>query len=463
MLSRVNGVGWMEDKEDEDSATWTRNNVNTNTNTNTANNNNNNSVVMENQVEEMTSLSGFKSMLEVEDDWYVSGNTSLHNHQDITFSPPNLGDPATDNLLLNAVDSSSSCSPTSSVFNNLDASQMHYFMPPKNNLSTFLNVVSNNPLDHGFDLGEMGFLETQASHGLNRGGGGILGSFNDFSSNNQMTAPNLCSEPQFGATRVLQLPDNTNSFLGFRGYDENSGNSLFLSRSKLLRPLENLPPLGAPPTLFQKRAALRKNLADNGTNLGVLGAQSSQILSGLDSDKGKKEMSEDNERKRKFSFSDDVDDVSINGSGLNYDSDEFIENNRGEEIGKNGGSSSNANSTVTGGGDQKGKKKGLPAKNLMAERRRRKKLNDRLYMLRSVVPKISKVRITSSFSREFIFKHTNCRFFFVSFSILISREETYEWILYCKFLEISCLFSCLYFFIFWPSSIFCFPCSKMLE
>jgi hypothetical protein len=50
-------------------------------------------------------------------------------------------------------------------------------------------------------------------------------------------------------------------------------------------------------------------------------------------------------------------------------------------------------------GNGKGKR-GLPAKNLMAERRRRKKLNDRLYMLRSVVPKITKVicphHITSS-------------------------------------------------------------------
>ncbi|KAL0441811.1 UNVERIFIED_CONTAM: Transcription factor ICE1 [Sesamum radiatum] len=187
---------------------------------------------------------------------------------------------------------------------------------------------------------------------------------------------NLSSNTQFGSNSLLQLPQGSGGFGGF-GFGEGSmqGNSLFFNRSKILKPLDNFASIGAQPTLFQKRAALGRILAV------IVGA-----IWG--------EVSEENERKRKNSSGDDVEDVSIDGSTLNYDSDDqFLDNSAGnkvEESAKNGGSSSHANSTVTG-GDQKGKKKGLPAKNLMAERRRRKKLNDRLYMLRSVVPKISKM------------------------------------------------------------------------
>lgn len=297
------------------------------------------------------------------------------------------------------------------MFNNIDPSQLRFFLPPTRTLSSLHKVVSNNPLDHGFDLGaEVGFLDVQASNAstLLNDGGGLLTGFTDLSPTSQMNTPNLCLGSQLTAQNVAPMGDNCSGLAGFQSFDENLGNALLLNRSKLLRPLESFPSVGAQPTLFQKRAALRKSLADKGSNLGVLSPDGGWFSNRIEGGIGKNEMGDENGKKRKMIYADELQDTSIDTSRFNYDSDDFTENTNTklDESGRNVGNTSNANSTVTG-GDQKGKKKGLPAKNLMAERRRRKKLNDRLYMLRSVVPKISKVRMNflalSLFLASFIY------------------------------------------------------------
>ncbi|CAN4098315.1 unnamed protein product [Withania somnifera] len=297
---------------------------------------------------ELGSLSTFKSMLNGTDvDWYMTSNNYHNNMQNHTEE--NICFTVEKTLFAQPVpvDSSSSCSPSSvSVFNNLDPSQLHYFLTQKAN--------NNNPLDYSFNLGcENGF---------------VASGFHDFTSQNQMGNPNM--------TQFPLAQNGGSSSYGFNplGFVEGctNENSMFLNRSaKLLKPLDNFASTGAQPTLFQKRAAaaLRKNLTNNNSSgsLGDFGG----------------------ERKRKWgSNGEEHDDVSFDGCTLSYESDDLAEN---VTINMVDDSVKNVTSIAATGGNQKGKKKGLPAKNLMAERRRRKKLNDRLYMLRSVVPRISKM------------------------------------------------------------------------
>ncbi|XP_008790701.2 transcription factor ICE1-like isoform X1 [Phoenix dactylifera] len=387
MLSRLSGAAWMEDSgggggDDDGAAPWSTADASPA------------SGAGENK--DVLGLPSFKSLLE--DDWYLSGagdpGSSAHNPfgalqvpqemKDLTFP----SDPSPHGAsLLPPVDSSSVP-----------------FLPSKSAIAPLLGAVCSNPFDAGFDLGgdAAGFLPaaqlSNSSVLMGRGGGGGVLGLPGVGENGQMGGLGFGSAPQFSSTWLPLLTGNgpgSSSGAGFHpmGFDSFE-NSTFLNRSKVLRPLEIFPHVGAQPTLFQKRAAaaLRQNpmvVGEKGAGLALLGPGGGQ------GSNGRSVMEGEQEKTGRGNEEDEIDEPSIDGSGLNYDSEEAAtENAKGEGDVKygDGGNTSNTNSTVSGGGDQKGKKKkGPPAKNLMAERRRRKKLNDRLYMLRSVVPRISKM------------------------------------------------------------------------
>ncbi|KAK4846488.1 hypothetical protein QYF36_017975 [Acer negundo] len=341
MVLGPNGIVWMEGEEEQDDSvsSWTR--------TTTSNINNEDVEPREDDIAMAGggggggggSLSAFKSMLET--DWFMAStlnppppphhdfNSSLETqHQDMRALNA-FSEHNNNNLLLHSIDSSSSSF-------TLNPSQSHQLSLLNNND----NNNTLNPFVTGFDLGcEAAFV-------------GQL---------NPNPNPNFMGL----TTQICTTPDSDfqglNSYSCFDGLD-----SLFFNNNNNSNNSRSNSKVCSQPTLFEKRAASRQNCGKL-DNLEIFGG---------------------NFPERKI---EKIEEASLDISGLNYESDEYNYNSNNvddkvEENVKN----SNANSSVTG-GDYKGKKKGLPAKNLMAERRRRKKLNDRLYMLRSVVPKISKM------------------------------------------------------------------------
>ncbi|KAE8697434.1 sex determination protein tasselseed-2 [Hibiscus syriacus] len=359
MVLGANGVVWMGGEEEEEGAisSWTR--------TNNDNNNNVTSNGFEAKEDELAmsaaSISSFKSMLD--GDWY----TNPAMNQELQIRELGFGSNQVDNnnlLLHHSIYSSSSCTPSQAF--TLDPSQSHPLLPPKSCFSSLLNVSCNNPFDNAFDFGSESVFLAQFQPN-------VASNLMVFPQA-QMGTPEFSSSSEFQGTRLFAGTENASSLSGgfSGGAFDGSGNPLLMNRGKVLKPLEVFPSVGSQPNLFQKRAAMRQ------------GSSGSDKLGSLDVS-GLRFGGEASEGKRKRHEEGDIEEASIDMSGLNYDSDERNDDCKVEETVNNGGCNSNATSTVTGGGDQKGKKKGLPAKNLMAERRRRKKLNDRLYMLRLMI------------------------------------------------------------------------------
>lgn len=326
-----------------------------------------------------------------------------------TFEPLHESDSALgihnyDGSLLHPLDSSSN-----SVSAPFAADSLQPPFPPKPYLPSFLNALYSYPIDTSMDvLGDStGFL------GLLHDGQPLVSpgftALTGMTSQARPVDSGLGFVPQnSGGPLCLPCADDGdfNPSFSLDAYT----NPFFLNNGKPLKLLDTAsPPAGSNSTntLFERRLGSQRISGESKPKCSNPIEENFHVPVGFNLDKGKgvaDEELQELDSKHRIAGT-EVEEMKWSGLDSS-NSGEQIDNYFIGESASHPLEFSKANTSSVINGNEKGKKGRPPAKNLMAERRRRKKLNDRLYMLRSIVPKISKVK--QFLSLIFLFPLPHC-------------------------------------------------------
>lgn len=291
-------------------------------------------------------LASFKSMSEVE--WYMN-NMPTHNEQAV----PNFQiKTQQQNNFVSALDPN--------CYVSMQPLGSSSFSPPSNfTFSRILNTedninIINTTTNNNNPFGNVFSLESQSDY---------LTPYQRDQTNLSSQTGYLSKFPETSAVGFVPIGlQEESAFGGGSG----SSSSMFLSNDKVCRLLENPSPVLASPYLLEN-----KDTSSNINKEDKLGPLSIPQFTST--------WLKEFDHKLEKVINGEVDE------GLNYESKEDV------EIGGSKVGNDDEDENHVGEVDRKGKKKEKSSKNLLAERMRRKKLVDKMHILRSLVPIISKV------------------------------------------------------------------------